>query len=119
MKNDTEGKREEDEAGGRGGKMKRAGEERGVDINWEINVKGSTSHCKRCTEREVTRRQKKAAHKGVGGFVCVCRVEGHGEKPIQSALKGHLAFWLFPCSFCMKDFPSSCAMPLMSSSEGA
>lgn len=36
---------------------------------------------------------------------CVCQVEGHGEKPIQSALKGHLAFWLLPVFFLYEGFP--------------
>lgn len=77
-------------------------------INWETNVKGSTSHCKLCTEREVTRRQKKQHRRGWEVLCvcrCVCRVEGHGEKPIQSALKGHLAFWLLPVFFLYEGFP--------------
>lgn len=41
-----------------------------LDINWETNVKGSTSHFKLCTEREVTRRQKSSTEGGVR-FVCV------------------------------------------------
>lgn len=90
-------------------RRKRRRGEGGVDINWETNVKGSTSHCKLCTETEVTRRQKSSTEGG-GRFCvcvcrCVCRVEGHGEKPIQSALKGHLAFWLLPVFFLYEGFP--------------
>lgn len=44
---------------------------------------------------------RKAAQKGVGGLFC----EGHGEKPIQRALKGHLAVWLLPVLFLYEGFP--------------
>lgn len=83
-----------------------------MDINWETNVKGSTLLC--YTEREVTRRQKKQHRRGWKGGVCV-RVRVMGRNPFSRALKGHLA----AACIVPKDFPSSCAMPLMSSSEGA
>lgn len=96
VKNDTQGRREE-EAGGGGSEEGRGW----VDINWETNVKGSTSHCKLGTERSYQK-----AKSCTGGWeVCVCWVEGHGEKPIQWALKGHLAFWLLPVFFPYKGFP--------------
>lgn len=38
-------------------------------------------------------------------YLCVCRGEGHGEKPIQSALKGHLAFLQLPVLFLYEGFP--------------
>lgn len=70
-------------------------------LNWDPNVKGSTSCCKLRTEKEKLPEGKKSSTEGGGRVVC----KGHGEKPIQRALKGHLAVRLLPVLFLYEGFP--------------